>query len=268
MEKLRKEFLKLNIDTFGICDASLYNCAMGTDYSCCIVALFPYFCGYKENSNLSIYTHGTDYHIVTRRVLTEVAENCGISDYKVHADTGPYIERQLAVNAGIAFMGRNGLCINSKYGSYFFIGYIVCNMDYKKSPMSHLTCMNCGRCIAACPSGALTGGFCIEKCLSAITQKRGELTCEELSYVKRHNTVFGCDICQKACPHNANVPFTDISDFKEGLISKLEYKDIENLSERQFRKNYKDRAFSWRGLAPLKRNLLYRREEENEDSNT
>ncbi len=268
MEKLRKEFSKLNIDTFGICDASLYNREMGTDYSCSIVALFPYFCGYKEDSNLSIYAHGTDYHIVTRRVLTEVAENCGISDYKVHADTGPYIERQLAVKAGVAFMGKNGVCINSKYGSYFFIGYIVCNAPYEKATISELSCMDCGRCVSACPSGALADGFCGEKCLSAITQKRGELTGEEISLVKRHNTVFGCDICQMVCPHNDNVPITDIPDFKEELISRLEYRDIENLSERQFRKNYKDRAFAWRGNAPLKRNLLYQKGEHNEDSDT
>ena len=269
MEKLRREFLKLNIDTFGICSAQLYNNAMGTDYKCCIVAAFPYFCGYKANSNLSIYTHGTDYHIVTRDLLNRVAQNCGFGEYKVHADTGPYIERELAVEAGIAFMGRNGLCINHRYGSYFFIGYIVCNEQFDMSNPLEVSCMGCGKCVRSCPGGALSDGFCEAKCLSAITQKKGELSLQESELVQNHNTVFGCDICQMVCPHNQNTAETPISKFKENLITSLMYEDIEGLSEKQFKKKYSSRAFAWRGPKPIARNFICQRgEKQNEDSNT
>ncbi len=269
MEKLTKEFAKFNIDTFGICDAALYNNATNTDYKCCIVVLFPYFCGYKDKSNLSIYAHGADYHLVTRRILTAVAENCGLSDYKVHADTGPYIERELAVSAGVAFMGRNGLCINPNYGSYFFIGYIVCNEEYEFSNPRQDACMSCRLCVSSCPGGALSDGFCEGKCLSAITQKKGELTLEETELVRNHNTVFGCDICQRVCPHNRDISKTPISDFSDKLITELSYENIKDLSEREFKRIYADRAFSWRGLKPILRNLICQRgESKNEDINT
>lgn len=261
MEKLTKEFSKFNIDTFGVCDAVLYNEAMNTDYKCCIVALFPYFCGYKDESNLSIYTHGTDYHLVTRRILNAVAENCGLSDYRIHADTGPYIERELAVNAGLSFIGKNGLCINKKYGSYFFIGYIVCNEDYGFSIPCQDTCTGCNKCISSCPGGALSKGFCEDKCLSAITQKKGELTLEETELVRNHNTVFGCDICQRVCPHNRDISKTPISDFSDNLITELSYENIKDLSEREFKRIYADRAFAWRGAKPIVRNIICQRGE-------
>ena len=269
MEKLANEFAKLNIDTFGICDASLYNEVMGTDYSRCIVALFPYYCGYRDKSNLSIYTYGRDYHLVTREILTKVAENCGLSDFKVHSDTGPYIERQLAVSAGLAFMGRNGLCINRKYGSYFFIGYIVCSEEFKLSEPVTDSCLDCGRCVSSCPGGALSDGFCEDKCLSAITQKKGDLSPTEEKLIQSHNTVFGCDICQMVCPHNRDISKTPISDFSDNLITELSYENIKDLSEREFKRIYADRAFSWRGLKPILRNLICQRGDKiNEDSNT
>ena len=103
---IKEEFLKFNIDVFGICDAAPYNEAMGTDYGVCIVALFPYYNGYSDGSNISIYTHGRDYHLVTKDILTRVADSIGLRDYRIHSDIGPDIERTLCVNAGLAFRGK------------------------------------------------------------------------------------------------------------------------------------------------------------------
>ncbi len=254
---LAKEFAKHNIDTFGVCDALDYNKAMGTEYKRCIVALFPYFCGYSDGSNLSIYTHGEDYHLVTRRILCSVADACLLGDYTVHSDTGPYIERTLAVKAGLCVVGRNGMCINQKYGSYFFIGYIACDADLEISKPLSGSCLGCMRCVAACPGGALADGFCEDRCLSAITQKKGELTSEERISIQNHNTVFGCDICQMVCPHNKGAEHTPIEEFKKDRITRLSLSDIEHMSAREFKKRYHNRAFAWRGLSVLKRNLRY-----------
>ena len=73
MNNIYSEFKKFNIDAVGVASAASYNKAQGTNYKTCIVALFPYFCGYPREYNLSIYTHGKDYHLVTKKVLTEVA---------------------------------------------------------------------------------------------------------------------------------------------------------------------------------------------------
>ena len=142
---LTQYFGKYNIDTFGICDASLFNRETGKDYKVCIVALFPYFCGYPEESNLSIYTHGRDYHKVAYDILSSVSEDMNLSDYEIHSDTGPHIDRMLAVRAGLGFEGKNNLCINEKYGSYFFIGYIACNLVLTLSTPLSDTCIGCDK---------------------------------------------------------------------------------------------------------------------------
>lgn len=251
----RKEFLKFNIDAVGVCSAQRYNSACNTDYKVCIVALFPYFCGYEENSNLSIYTHGADYHIVTKNILEAVAHNLDLEDYRVHSDTGPKIERSLASEAGLAFTGRNGMAINPKYGSYFFIGYIVCNENLPLSLPLEENCKDCGRCFEMCPGKALGTTFDETKCLSAITQKKGELSDWEKELIKSNNMVFGCDICQKVCPHNRNAAYTPIGEFKENRISSIAIEDIKLLTNKEFKEKYGTRAFSWRGKNVVLRNL-------------
>lgn len=252
---LLHEFKKFNIDTVGVCSAKAYNDVCGRDYKVCIVALFPYFCGYTEGSNLSIYTHGVDYHIVTKSILSSVAENIGLTDYEIHSDIGPEVERTLAVDAGIAFVGKNGMAINHKYGSYFFIGYIACNADLPLSEPCNQSCMNCNMCINACPGGALGEEFSCDRCLSAITQKKGELSRWERDLVSRNSTIFGCDICQKVCPHNRDVVYTPIPEFKENRITNLTLKELEGLTNKTFKEKYGNRAFAWRGKAVLERNL-------------
>lgn len=254
-EKLRKLFEKFNIDTFGVTDAFLYNSIMKTEYKSIIAALFPYYCGLEDNSNLSIYAHGKDYHKVIRKILLCVAEEAGLLDYAVHSDIGPCIERELAVNAGLCFRGRNSMCINEKYGSYFFIGYIACNENLEKSKPNTAKCMQCMKCVSACPGGALNNGFEAKKCLSEITQKKGVLTDVEMELIKKSGCAFGCDICQLVCPHNKNVKASEIADFVNDKITSMNLEELCAMSNREFMKKYGDRAFSWRGKGVLARNL-------------
>lgn len=254
--ELKEAFEKFNIDTYGVCDASLFNKETGKNYKVCIVALFPYFCGYPDKYNLSIYTHGKDYHRVTHDILTSVAEKMDLAEYEVHSDTGPHIDRRLAVNAGLCFVGRNNMCINEKYGSYFFIGYIACNADIPLSTPTDRLCVGCNKCLESCPGGALgDSGFDEAKCLSAITQKKGELTGKETELLKKSGIVFGCDICQSVCPHNEGVIHTPIDAFVNSRITSIEYDELISMSNREFREKFGDRAFSWRGKKVIERNL-------------
>ena len=246
----------IGLDAVGFTSADAYNKASGENYKTAIVVLFPYFCGIKENSNLSKYTHGKDYHKIVSEKLGFVAEELGLDDYKVFADTGPEVDRTLALNAGLCFKGLNQMCINEKYGSYFFIGYIVCNIDVPFDKPLNKSCKKCGLCISKCPGKALENGFCYEKCLSHITQKKGDLSSCEEELVKESKSVFGCDVCQDVCPHNKGVAFTPLEEFKTDLITKLKISDIENLSNREFKEKYGDRAFSWRGKQVILRNLI------------
>lgn len=252
---LAKEFHKFNIDVFGICDASIYNGVTGKSFKSCIVALFPYFCGFPKEQNISIYSHGKDYHLVTRRILTSVADSLGLSGYDVHSDTGPCIDRRLALEAGLCFEGKNGLCINDRYGSYFFIGYIACNLELDVTKPLDKKCIGCNRCVEACPGGALGEVFDIDRCLSHITQKKGELSPFEAELVKKGELVFGCDVCQRVCPHNEYAEHTPIEEFRDNRITSLFEDELSRMSNKEFISKYGDRAFSWRGKKVIERNL-------------
>ena len=108
-------------------------------------------------------------------------------------------------------------------------------------------------CIKLCPGGALTeNGFDERKCVSYITQKKGELSEEEMNAIRNSGSVWGCDICQRVCPENKNKELTGINKFRENLILCIKN---EKISNREFKKKYAERAFSWRGKGVIDRNL-------------
>ena len=224
---------------------------------CAIVCLFPYFCGY-EDGNLSLYARSFDYHLVIKEKLSGVSDfiktlvpdaNC-----KIFADIGPEIDRHLAYKSGLGFYGKNRMLINDDFGSYFFIGYILTDLTLPEDAPLEKTCIDCNRCIEGCVGGALGEEFCIDKCASHISQKKGDLTESEIAIIKKSNLIFGCDMCQKVCPHN-NITPSPMKEFTENRINYLSAEDIENLSNKEFLSKYKNRAFSWRGKNVLLRNI-------------
>lgn len=224
---------------------------------CAIVCLFPYFTGFSEG-NLSLYARSYDYHHVIKEKLSSVCDfirtlaadaNC-----EVFADIGPHIDRHLAYKAGLGFYGKNKMLINDSYGSFFFIGYILCNLQLAPDSPTEKSCLGCNRCIQSCVGGALGESFDINKCASHISQKKGDLTESEAAILKKSHLIFGCDICQKVCPHN-NISPRPMKEFTQDLINSLTPHDLENISNKEFLRKYKDRAFSWRGRNVLIRNL-------------
>ena len=113
-------------------------------------------------------------------------------------------------------------------------------------------CMGCGRCKAACPTGALEGGGV---CLSALTQHKGELTPEEEGLLRAHPYVWGCDLCQTACPYNQSPKLAPLPEFEADYLPSLTLKDLEGLTNRAFKEQFGHRPFAWRGPAVLRRNL-------------
>ena len=218
-----------------------------------IVCAFNYYAG-EEKGNISRYAQGEDYHLIVIRKMRPIAEELNKNGYqaKIFADVGILNERLLASLSGIAFIGRNRMAISKKFGSYFFVGYILTDCVIEKDRKIHEKCMECGMCERVCPLGAIGETFCEEKCVSYITQKNGELTEAEERAIAEAGTIWGCDICQEVCPHNRNIPITEITEFKENRIINLEIN--EEMSNKEFEKMYKNRAFSWRGKGVIIRN--------------
>ncbi|RDY24109.1 tRNA epoxyqueuosine(34) reductase QueG [Romboutsia maritimum] len=226
-----------------------------------IVCAFPYYTGEINDSNISKYCYGKDYHIVVKEILQQICDYISNEldgfKYKIFADNGPLVDRHLAYLAGIGYFGINNNIITDEYGSYIFIGYIINNFEFNVNEPSPKTCIKCNKCVKYCPGNAILGNYELnpKRCLSYITQKKGDLSEEETRILKENKKVFGCDICQEVCPHNRKIPITDIKEFKENLITNLDYKEIESISNKEFKRRYNDRAFSWRGKNIIKRNI-------------
>lgn len=228
-----------------------------------LVGAFPYYAG-DTPGNLSLYCRGEDYHLVLGRRLQTVVDALA-QQHPDHrfipgADNNPVPELAAAELAGVGWRGRHGLRIVPPYGSYVFLGTILTDLDVSQTgPSPGTLCgAHCRACQKACPTGALTDTGCdLSKCLSELTQKKGDLPPEAAAQIAHSPTAWGCDLCQRACPHNQNAALTPLPEFREDLMPSLTLADLDGLSNKAFRRQYAARAFSWRGIAPLKRNLTW-----------
>ncbi len=214
-----------------------------------VVFAVPYFMG-GEKRNISEYAVARDYHIY----FSELYENMRAAFYMAYpenhitcyADASPFNEREYAERGGIGKRGLNRLIINPEYGSYIFIGTVVCDLDFRIECITAdnpRRCINCTSCIKACPSP--------EKCLSAITQRKGNLTEEEKALMKKYCTAWGCDVCQQVCPANSGIPQTEVEFFRQDRIPYLTSDILMNISDDEFAL----RAFAWKGKGCVMRNV-------------
>lgn len=216
-----------------------------------IVYLFPYYLGkeFYENSNISKYAVPEDYHLIAgdylKKAVEELKKTYSGNSFEFFCDNSPIPEVKAAVCAGLGVKGKNGLLINKKYGSFCFIGEIITDMFLEPTGKLCDSCLNCGKCVEACPGKAITDG-CVDriKCFSDITQRKNTLPEELKEFIEENGCVWGCDICQDVCPMNKNISITPITEFVRN--AKPIYFSGDSLE---------NRAFAWRGKAVIERNL-------------
>lgn len=201
---------------------------------------------------------GIDYHKVLKQRLeglaTYIKQKSPNFEYKIIVDNSPLCDRAIAYQAGLGFFGKNNLLINEEYGSYIFLGSLLTNLELEPDVPLNKTCLECNRCLNSCPTGALTemGLLDSKKCLSYLTQKRGELTMAEKELM--NNCLYGCDICQRVCPYNKRNNNQHLEFQPTGIefISLSQYKPLSN---KEFKLQYGHLAGAWRGPQIIKRNI-------------
>ena len=220
-----------------------------------IIFLMPYYTG--ETVNISRYAASLDYHIALREVtdglIGAIKEHFPNAKAKGYGDHSPINEVYAALIAGLGLVGDNGLLINEEYGSYIFIGDVITDVEPEIlgaiSPVAIRECRHCSACKKSCPTGILSGEG--SDCLSAITQRKGELSENEVDLMRKNNTVWGCDLCQSVCPYNKNPKITPIPFFHKERIELLDGATLAAMDKESFHR----RAFAWRGRKTVERNL-------------
>jgi len=151
------------------------------------------------------YAWGEDYHDVISRKLDKI-ENLlrrfG-GTQKSYVDAGPILERDHAAEAGIGWHGKSTMLIDTRLGTWFFLGEILTTLELPPDPPQRDRCGTCERCIQACPTGAITAPHRLDarRCISYLTiESKGSIPVELRPLIG--NRIFGCDDCLDACPWN------------------------------------------------------------------
>jgi len=176
-----------------------------------ISLLFNYFPEEQQKADtfkISKYAYGEDYHFVIKHKLKDIlhfiTDNIGEVEARVFTDSAPVLDRAWAKKSGLGWIGKNGMLINKKQGSFFFLAEIILDLEleYDNPVTDH--CGTCTACIDACPTEALLPNKVVNgsKCISYFTiELKDEILPKELSG-KFNDWMFGCDICQDVCPWN------------------------------------------------------------------
>jgi epoxyqueuosine reductase len=179
-----------------------------------------------ERAYISRYALGRDYHKLMRRRLQQLADKieseCGPFGYRAFVDSAPVLEKPLARNAGLGWIGKHTNLINRDAGSWFFLGELLTDLPLPIDEPATEHCGSCSACIDVCPTDAIIGPFQLDarRCISYLTiELKGSIPEEFRPLIG--NRVYGCDDCQLFCPWNKFAHPTAENDFtpRHGLAS-------------------------------------------------
>ncbi len=175
---------------------------------------------------VSRYALGRDYHKVLRQQLQKLADRIGEFTgpfgYRVFTDSAPVLEKALARDAGLGWIGKHTVLLSRDAGSWFFLGEIYTDLPLPLDEPASPHCGTCTRCIDICPTQAIVAPYRLDarRCISYLTiELRGSIP-EDLRPLIG-NRVFGCDDCQLVCPWNKFAQIATAADFapRHGLDS-------------------------------------------------
>ncbi len=212
-----------------------------------------------DSARISRYAWGSaDYHDILRTGLEALIERLQAHasfEHKICVDTAPLLERSLAREAGLGWIGKNTCVINEPQGSWFFLGELITSLDLAPDAPPKERCGTCTACIDACPTQALIPkgtGWTLDarRCISYLTiELRGPIP--EEFHAGIGDNVFGCDICQDVCPWNRKAPVTAEPGFQPQPIPLA---DLASMTPEAFRNRFRNTPVARTKLAGIQRN--------------
>jgi epoxyqueuosine reductase len=168
---------------------------------------------------VSRYALGRDYHKMMRKRLQQLAHKIGKAvgeyGYRVFVDSAPVLEKPLAQQAGLGWVGKHSNLISREAGSWFFLGEIYTTLPLHADSPVKAHCGSCSACIEVCPTAAIVAPYVVDarRCISYLTiEHKGVIPVELRPLIG--NRIYGCDDCQLFCPWNRFAKITTESDFR------------------------------------------------------
>lgn len=210
---------------------------------------------------ISRYAMGRDYHKIIRKNLKKLAEKIkGVVqdfNYRVFTDSAPVMEKAIAEKAGLGWIGKHSNLLNSKAGSYFFLGEIYTNIPLPISKKSTYHCGTCTKCIDICPTQAIVSPFLVDarRCISYLTiEHKGPIPKEFHKAIG--NRIYGCDDCQMVCPWNKFSQDSKVTDFlPRNQFDEPDLNELMSWNEETFLKKTEGSPIRRIGFESWQRNL-------------
>ncbi|HET7922258.1 MAG TPA: tRNA epoxyqueuosine(34) reductase QueG [Gammaproteobacteria bacterium] len=193
-----------------------------------------------ERAYIARYALGRDYHKLLRPRLQQLADRItaeiGPFGYRAFCDSGPVLEKALARDAGLGWIGKHTLLIHREAGSWFNLGELYTDLPLPLDTPETDHCGSCHACLDVCPTQAITAPYQLDarRCISYLTiEYRGSIPLEFRRAIG--NRIFGCDDCQLFCPWNKFARVTPHADFapRHGLDDSM-LVDLFNWNEEEF----------------------------------
>tara|TARA_B100000214_G_C23768134_1_gene535442 strand:- start:33 stop:773 length:741 start_codon:yes stop_codon:yes gene_type:complete len=203
-----------------------------------------------KDFSIARYGWGRDYHKIIENKLKKIAQfleqERPQSKWKICVDTSAFLDKAWAEEAGIGWIGKHSNVINSKIGSWMFLGHLLSTEALEADEPSKPICGECEKCIEACPTNAIEEPFVINsnKCLAYHTLENREKELPKNITNNMGNWIAGCDICQEVCPWNKkNIPNTSEPDLQPSeWILNINKKNALSWSDEEWKKNLNNSA--------------------------